>query len=503
LSALVDRHSRVVDAPNTTELGDKWRYNSSYKYRHPIPLDQCFSSLTTSSFTSVDVKEPTKSTTRNISSVTEMLPEFVKQYSIWGGSAVILKTFHSQGVPYWGCMSLTNLFVRTSLFPIVIKGAKTSIKISKVAPEVQFLLSNFVNDGKKLKEQNARPSDRFQLLYATYQSFRGIYKIHEVNPLDVFKSPLMQIPVYWYFSVDIRKLINGGDPELAQELTENGFLWITDLTEPDPWYGLPVLCGLFLYLNVEIAVGKQSLSGETASKSNLARYLKDGFQSLAVLMPCFTSHSPAGVQIYLLTSFIFTLFQGVALRNDGFRGMVGLPSRDAPPAEGKLVNEFILLHKLGRETYGVLAPGAHASYRPYAQMFSKEELEMYKNKSTDDSKEKPISFACIQAPEFQPSFEPSPTFLIIDQLKQLNETKKKKKKTRKDKSSKSLDALPGIEPSPDEVMHFANLGQRPPPPIKFAPEEAKGDADSSTIRTKLSKKKKRAQGRKNGRRGKK
>jgi hypothetical protein len=30
---------------------------------------------------------------------------------------------------------------------------------------------------------------------------------------------------------------------------------------------------------VEVAVGKQSLSGETASKSNIARYLKDGFQS--------------------------------------------------------------------------------------------------------------------------------------------------------------------------------------------------------------------------------
>jgi hypothetical protein len=87
------------------------------------------------------------------------------------------------------------------------------------------------------------------------------------------------IPVFWYFSVDIRKLINGGNPELAQELTESGFLWVMDLTEPDPWYGLPILSGLLLYLNVEVAVGKQSLSGETASKSNIARYLKDGFQS--------------------------------------------------------------------------------------------------------------------------------------------------------------------------------------------------------------------------------
>jgi Preprotein translocase subunit YidC len=211
--------------------------------------------------------------------ISDVLPEFIKQYSIWGGSAIILKTFHGQNIPYWASMSLTNILVRSSLFPLVIQGAKTSVRFANVAPEVQFLISCYTRDAKTLKDANAPPSQRMELLVATWQSLRGIYKLHKVNPFDVLKSPLMQIPVFWYFSVDIRKLINGGNPELAQELTESGFLWVMDLTEPDPWYGLPILSGLLLYLNVEVAVGKQSLSGETASKSNIARYLKDGFQS--------------------------------------------------------------------------------------------------------------------------------------------------------------------------------------------------------------------------------
>ena len=217
--------------------------------------------------------------TRQISSLTDIIPEFAQQYTIWGGSSVILKTFHGQSLPYWACISLTNILVRTSLVPLVIKGAKTSAKFATVAPEIQFLVSSYTRDAKKLKDANAPPSQKLELLMAMWQSLRGIYKLHGVNPLDVLKSPLMQIPVFWYFSVDIRKLINGGNPELAQELTESGFLWVADLTEPDPWYGLPILSGMFLYLNVEVAVGKQSLSGETASKSNIARYLKDGFQS--------------------------------------------------------------------------------------------------------------------------------------------------------------------------------------------------------------------------------
>jgi hypothetical protein len=41
------------------------------------------------------------------------------------------------------------------------------------------------------------------------------------------------------------------------------------LTEPDPWYGLPIFTGLLLYVNVEIAKGKQSLGGEASARSNI------------------------------------------------------------------------------------------------------------------------------------------------------------------------------------------------------------------------------------------
>ena len=53
--------------------------------------------------------------------------------------------------------------------------------------------------------------------------------------------------------MDLRKIIEGSDPLLAQKLVESSFLWLTDLTEPDPWYGLPIATGLLLYLNVEVS----------------------------------------------------------------------------------------------------------------------------------------------------------------------------------------------------------------------------------------------------------
>ena len=158
------------------------------------------------------------------------------------------------------------------------------------------------------------------------------------------QSPLLQIPVFWYFALDLRHVINGADPILAQALVDTTFLHITDLTEPDPYYALPIATGALLYFNVETAVGRRALSGETSSQSKLALAMKDFFQSLAIFMPCFMVQQPSGVQIYLMTSMVFSLCQSVAMRNDRVREAVGLPPMYQKPKgmeEGKFVKEFM------------------------------------------------------------------------------------------------------------------------------------------------------------------
>lgn len=220
---------------------------------------------------------------RHMSTWTDILPsvpEFAQHWTVWGGSGIILKTIHHDGaVPYWACMAITNILVRSSLIPLVIQSAHTSSRFAKVAPEVQFLLTIFQKDIKGLRERKESPGTQFLVMKATWQTLSALYKVHKIHPFAVFRSPLMQLPVFWYFSIDLRKIINGADPGLAQSLTEGGLLWVTDLTEPDPWYGLPILGGLLLYANVEVALGKKILSGEATSKANVAVTLKDFFQS--------------------------------------------------------------------------------------------------------------------------------------------------------------------------------------------------------------------------------
>lgn len=292
------------------------------------------------------------------------------------------------------------------------------MSFGKVAPEVQYLISSFQRDFRLLRERSGgnaigvgvmdgmvreAAQAQMSLLKTTVATLRGIFRLHKVNLLDIFKvserekrlfvqlslfhrshafsttttwpriqSPLMQIPVFWYFAIDIRKIINGSDPALAQQLVDSSFLWITDLTEPDPWYGLPIITGLLLYWNVETAVGKKALSGETSSQSRMALFLKDAFQSLAVFMPCFMAQQPSGVQIYLTTSMLFSLLQSVAMRDDAVREYIGLPALNAKPVDmgdSSFVQEFMREMKERDEAKarggfvvgeGILKIGSHA-----------------------------------------------------------------------------------------------------------------------------------------------
>jgi membrane protein insertase Oxa1/YidC/SpoIIIJ len=291
-------------------------------------------------------------------SMSAWLPEAVQNFSIWGGTGFMLKTIHMDGaVPYWACFAIISGLLRTALIPLVIYSAHMSGRFAKVAPEVQFIITLFQSDLKKMQAEGKSLYERRFLFMQNLETVRTIYKLHNINPMTVFLSPLMQIPFFYYVATDLRKIVNGADPALAQELTESSFYWVPDLTDPDPWYGLPIAAGAMLYTNVEVAIGKRSLSGPTAAKSDFAGLLKDGFQTLAVFMPCFVSQSPGGIQIYLVASFTFTLFQGGALRSDAFRNVLGLPAMGSPPTEPKYAKEFMEFKKMEQRAREIRGDG--------------------------------------------------------------------------------------------------------------------------------------------------
>jgi membrane protein insertase Oxa1/YidC/SpoIIIJ len=316
--------------------------------------------------------------------VATWIPEAVQSFTIWGGSGFLLKTLHGAYVPYWLCFSVINVMIRIILFPVVIYGAQTAARFAKVVPDVQFLITVFQHDMRKMLADKEPLAKRMLLMRTNLTTLGALYKLHKIHPFAVFLSPLLQLPFFIYLSTDLRKITNGLDPLLAQDLVDASVGWIPDLTEPDPWFALPVLAGVAMYSNVEVAMGKHSLAGPSAGRSHTGILMKDVFQSFAVLMPCFTSQLPSGIQIYVVTSFAFTIVQSAALRDNRFRHLVGLPQLVAPKGlaaddqiegeiGGRYAKQFIELKKLeakARELRGdgevlgkgVLAAGFELSF---------------------------------------------------------------------------------------------------------------------------------------------
>lgn len=404
------------------------------------------------------------------------VPEVLQNVSVWGGSGYMLQSLHAVDVPYWACFAVMSVLVRTALIPVVIYGAKTSSRFAKVVPEVQFLLTLFQNDLKKLREKHGGTVlERYALMRTNLSTLSGIYKLHNIHPFAIFLSPLLQIPIFWYVSTDLRKIVNGRDPALAQELVDAPIGWIPDLTEPDPWFGLPVLAGLCLYANVEVAVGKRTLSGEAASKSDTAALLKDVFQSFAVFMPCFSSQLPAGIQIYLVTSFIYTAVQSAALRTESFRRVVGLPSLLAPPPEAVYAQKFIQLKQLEQEArkargdgpvlgkHGILARDFEVSfagnYRPSTIRIPKKSnpaVVPFAIKAGSDNARTPTIHMPMPAGPYIHGVS-APIWQLQEQFRQQQE-ELNKSQTKFQSTASEREYMPQI---PSQVMEKANRGELP------------------------------------------
>jgi membrane protein insertase Oxa1/YidC/SpoIIIJ len=434
-------------------------------------------------------------TERIVDHIPESITSITSSATIWGATAFLLTNFHTHlHIPYWACISLTNVCIRSGMLPIAIRGAKTSVKFGNIAPEVQYLISSFTRDFQKLKASSpeggggvVRMGDRvgfvdttkeqLRLVKTTVSTLQGVMKLAKVNLFDIFKSPMLQIPFFWYFALDLRKVINGVDPQLAQQLVDSSFLWITDLTEPDPWYGLPILTGALLYLNVEVAVGKRALSGETSSRSNLQSFLKDAFQSLAIFMPCFMVQQPSGVQIYLATSMVFTMAQSVAFRNDTCRAVLGLPPVGAKPT-GEHLKEFTELveqrMKAKEETGFYLGEGILLLDRGFAQLGEKRVSSIDITQDTSSATQETQSLGVIELPQYTIDSMLVYPEKVLEWSAQRSSTAIRPTPLLPPAEMSSQSAMhsstPMSEAQQQELMDAANRGEKPKN-IEMAPKE--------------------------------
>jgi YidC/Oxa1 family membrane protein insertase len=134
----------------------------------------------------------------------------------------ILLWMHEQlNLAYGWVLILFGVIVRILLWPLNQKAMESGIRMQAVAPLLKETQERYKTDPERLQREMLR-----------------IYKEHKVNPFGGCLPMLLPMPVLFaLFFVFANTIAFRGVP----------FLWLPDLSRPDPFYIIPVLMGLSMY----------------------------------------------------------------------------------------------------------------------------------------------------------------------------------------------------------------------------------------------------------------
>ncbi|MFT5313192.1 MAG: YidC/Oxa1 family membrane protein insertase [Paraglaciecola sp.] len=174
----------------------------------------------------------------------------------------------------WGfSIVIITIIVKGAMYPLTKAQYESMAKMRALKPKMDALKERYGEDKQKMQ-----------------QAMMEMYKKDKVNPMGGCFPLLLQMPIflalYWVLleSVELRHA--------------DFFLWITDLSVKDPYFVLPILTGVSMYL-------LQKLQPMTMTDPMQQKIM----QFMPVAMSLFFFIFPAGLVLYWLISNIITLIQ--------------------------------------------------------------------------------------------------------------------------------------------------------------------------------------------------
>jgi YidC/Oxa1 family membrane protein insertase len=185
----------------------------------------------------------------------------------------LLNWFHKLTGNWGWAIILLTLAVKAALFKLSEAQYRSMAKMKRYAPRIQELKDRYGDDRERMNK-----------------AMMELYKKEKFNPLAGCWPLLIQFPVfialYWVLldSVELRQA------DFA--------LWLNDLSSPDPWYVMPVLFGISMYV-------QQKLSGNVAMDPMQQRVMN----MMPVMLTVFFAFFPVGLVLYWFVSNLIGIAQ--------------------------------------------------------------------------------------------------------------------------------------------------------------------------------------------------
>jgi YidC/Oxa1 family membrane protein insertase len=174
---------------------------------------------------------------------------------------------------YGWVLVIFGILVRLLLWPLNQRAMESSIRMQAVAPLLKQIQDRYKNEPERLQREMMK-----------------LYKEHNVNPFGGCLPMLLPMPVLFaLFFVFANTIEFRGVP----------FLWLPDLSRPDPYYIIPILMGLSMF--VLSKVGQIGVPPNPQTKMML--YFMPAFLTLLFL------NFASGLNLYYAVSNIFSIPQ--------------------------------------------------------------------------------------------------------------------------------------------------------------------------------------------------
>jgi YidC/Oxa1 family membrane protein insertase len=182
-----------------------------------------------------------------------------------------------------------TLIVRGCLFPLYATQIKSQMKMQTVQPKIQEIQKKYANDREEMNRQ-----------------MMELYRKENFNPASGCLPLLIQFPILLGLYTLLRNPLNFIGENIPMILAiHDKFLWIQDLSQPDPWI-LPIMAGITTFLSFTITQGNTPETGNMGQMQGMMKMMKYFFPVMIVWM----GHTfPAGLTLYWFIGNIFTIVQ--------------------------------------------------------------------------------------------------------------------------------------------------------------------------------------------------
>ncbi len=177
------------------------------------------------------------------------------------------------GIGYGLVLILFGVLVRVVLWPLNQKAMRSAMEMQALQPRIQDLQASYKDDPQALN-----------------QAMFALYKEHGVNPLGGCWPMLLPMPILFALFFVLQSTI---------EIRGVPFLWFPDLSRADPFYIIPIVSGISMFLLSRI--GQRGLPRNPQTQMML--YM------MPVMFTIFGFSFPSGLNLYYAASNLASIPQ--------------------------------------------------------------------------------------------------------------------------------------------------------------------------------------------------